>query len=57
MQLPRNKDEWPGIYREQYEERAGIMEYMGNMPRWQAEAMAEQVIRKMANNEQWESIT
>jgi hypothetical protein len=48
MQLPRNLDDWSNFWRELYEERAGIKEYMGNLPRPMAEREAEVEIRKLA---------
>lgn len=51
--LPRRVADWPEPWREQYEERAAIIEYLANLPRWEAEHEAEKDIRKAA----WESIT
>lgn len=52
MQLPREIDRWPEVWRELYEERAGILEYMGNFPKLYAEAEAENDIRRQAMKEQ-----
>jgi hypothetical protein len=43
--LPANVADWPEGYRYLYEERAGIMEFDGNMPRAQAETAAEVIVR------------
>jgi hypothetical protein len=44
-QLPARPQDWPAKWRELYEERAGIMEFQGNMRREDAERNAEANIR------------
>jgi len=56
MNLPRDKDLWPAEWREQYEERAAIVEYLANKPRWEAERIAEQAIRRMAAEDGWQPL-
>lgn len=48
MNLPRNITDWPEKARELYEERAGIKEFDGKLPRPMAEREAEVEIRKLA---------
>jgi hypothetical protein len=48
MNLPPNRAAWPAKYRELWEERAGIMEFQGDMTRDAAEWRAEQDVRKQA---------
>jgi hypothetical protein len=48
MQLPRNREDWSAFWRELYEERAGIKEFDGKLPRPMAEREAETEIRKLA---------
>lgn len=55
MNLPADRREWPEGLRELYEERAGILEFEANFPRWKAEAMAEQDIRRSVSD--WEMFT
>ena len=43
--LPTRIADWPAKWRELYEERAGIMEFQGNMRREDAERNAEANIR------------
>jgi hypothetical protein len=47
MKLPANKADWPAEWKELWNERAGIMEYDGKMPRQQAEREAEADIRRI----------
>ncbi len=51
MNLPPNRAAWPARYRELFEERAGIIEFMSNVSRQTAEFRAEQDIRKLAATE------
>ena len=44
-ELSNNVDDWPEDWRDNYEERAAIMEYDGGLKRNEAEAQAEQRIR------------
>lgn len=46
MTLPADIRRWPAAWREDYEERAGIMEFMGAMPRHIAECEAEARVRE-----------
>lgn len=48
MNLPANPAAWPALWRERFEERAGIIEYMGNLSRQTAEFRAEIDCRKQA---------
>ena len=48
MNLPPSRSRWPAWATELFEERAGLMEFSGNMNREQAELRAEQDIRKQA---------
>lgn len=48
MNLPLNRAAWPAKWRELWEERAGIIEFMANLSRQTAELRAEQDIRKQA---------
>lgn len=43
--LPPNVNDWPEDWRYVYEERAGIMEYDGNLTRQEAEQRAETIAR------------
>jgi hypothetical protein len=43
--LPTRISDWPAKWRELYEERAGIMEFQGNLRREDAERNAEANIR------------
>ena len=52
MNLPLNRAHWPTHFRELFEERAAIIEFMGNLSRATAEFRAEADIRKLARN--WE---
>jgi len=45
--LPDHIDDWPPDARENYEERAGIMEHHGGMERRQAERLAERIVRAL----------
>ena len=51
MNLPAQIDRWPKLWRERYEERAGIIEFQGNVTRGTAEIRAEQDVRKLAAEE------
>lgn len=51
MNLPADRNRWPAAYRELFEERAGIIEFMGNLSRATAEFRAEQEIRKLAHDD------
>ena len=46
--LPANTKDWPLLFREAYEERAGIIEFQGRVSRNEAEKLAEVDIRKLA---------
>lgn len=48
MILPSSISDWPILYREAFEERAGLMEFLGNLSKEDAEYFAEQNIRKEA---------
>jgi hypothetical protein len=48
VNLPPNRAAWPAKYRELFEERAGVIEFMANLSRSTAEFRAEQDIRRMA---------
>jgi len=48
VNLPPNIAAWPAKWREVFEERAGIIEYMANVSRFTAEVRAEQIVRKQA---------
>lgn len=54
--LPNDIELWPESYRELWNERAGVIEFEANFPRWKAEIMAESDIRKQASGE-WEPLT
>ncbi len=43
--LPGHLDDWPADWHEAYEERAAIMEYLGGLPRPEAERRALQITR------------
>lgn len=43
--LPANRADWPEAAREDYEERAAILEYDAGFTRDQAEASAEAMVR------------
>ena len=51
MNLPAQIDRWPKLWRERYEERAGIIEFQANVSRGTAEFRAEQDVRKLAAEE------
>ena len=57
MNLPPNRAAWPARYRELFEERAGIIEFMANLTRATAEFRAEQDVRKIAATEKREERT
>jgi hypothetical protein len=44
--LPAAVADWPADWREVFEERAAIMEYDGGLPRPEAEARAEELVRE-----------
>jgi len=48
MNLPPNPAAWPARWREAYEERAGILEYLGNVSRDTAEVRAAIEVRREA---------
>jgi hypothetical protein len=48
MNLPLSRARWPRWALELHEERAGIMEYQGNVSRETAELRAEQDVRRQA---------
>jgi hypothetical protein len=48
MNLPEQIAAWPPVWREVFEERAGIIEYLGNVSRFTAEFRAEEQVRKQA---------
>jgi uncharacterized protein YPO0396 len=50
MILPDNVRTWPRYWRELYEERAAIKEYLGKLQKVYAEALAEKEIRQQAMN-------
>ncbi len=50
--LPKDVSKWPEDWKYRYEERAGIMEYDGNMTRKAAEKAAEAEVRKAYATEQ-----
>lgn len=54
MNLPPNRAAWPKKWRELFEERAGIIEFMSNLSRFTAEFRAEIDIRKQAAAEKRE---
>lgn len=45
MSLPSRVRDWPAEWRYRFEERAGIIEYDGCRPRYEAERMAEWLVR------------
>ena len=51
MQLPLSVEDWPEFWRELYEERCGIIEFIANKPRVYAEILAEKDIRRQAGEE------
>ena len=57
MNLPAQIDRWPKLWRERYEERAGIIEFQANVSRGTAEIRAEQDVRKLAAEERSPSAT
>jgi hypothetical protein len=44
--LPLKISDWPVYWRELYEERAAIIEFMANRPHKEAEWLAERAIRR-----------
>ena len=44
-ELPDSIGEWPRAWLDEFDERAAIMEYDADMPREQAEAWAETIVR------------
>lgn len=57
MNLPLSRTRWDRRWLELFEERAAIIEFMGNLPRDVAEFRAEQDIRKLAAREKREERT
>ncbi len=57
MNLPANRAAWPPLWKERFEERAAIMEFMGNLSRQTAEFRAEIDVRKLAAAEKREERT
>ena len=55
MTLPPKVAFWPKLYRELWEERAALMEFEAGYPRRDAEAAAEEDIRKLAAKEPGDS--
>lgn len=53
MTLPDDVSRWPPEWKFLYDERAGIKEFQGNIPRAQAEEDAEDEIRKIASDVHW----
>jgi len=51
MMLPDKLEDWPEKYLELWAERAAIMEYQGNVPRDEAEQLAEADTRERAKAE------
>jgi hypothetical protein len=54
MNLPPNPAAWPARWKELYEERAAIVEFMGNLSRSTAEFRAQADVRKQAAMEKRE---
>ena len=52
MNLPANRAAWPARWLELWSERAGIMEFSGNLSKATAEFRAEQDIRAVARAEE-----
>ena len=44
-ELPDDVADWPESWHEEFEERAAIMEYDGELPRVEAEQWAETIVR------------
>ena len=57
MNLPLHRAAWPPLWKERWEERAAIIEFMANLSRPTAEFRAEQDIRKVAATEKREERT
>lgn len=57
MTLPLDLTTWPEPWRELFEERAGILEFTANYPRWKAEVMAEADIRKLEQEQSMKTPT
>jgi hypothetical protein len=51
MNLPADRHRWPAKYQELFTERAGIIEFMGNLSRETSEFRAEADIREVAARE------
>ena len=47
--LPDDVNDWPEDWQHEYEERAAIMEYDGNLSRQEAEQWAEVIVRAAHN--------
>lgn len=52
--LPRFIYDWPPLWQERFQERAAIIEFLGNLPRSMAEENAERDIRQQFQKEQTE---
>ena len=50
-ELPERVEEWPLEWLDRYEERAGIMEFLGELPRDEAERRAEARVREAFERE------
>jgi len=46
MTLPPRIDDWPEQLREEWDERAAIVEYDAHLPRAEAERVAERIVRE-----------
>jgi len=57
VNLPLNRAAWPSRWKEAFEERAAVIEFMGNLSRETAEFRAEQDVRKQAAQEPQEERT
>ena len=57
MQLPLKLADWPKIWAELFEERAGLMEFDGGFSKAEAEYEAEKDIRKQAMNSQFPKVS
>lgn len=47
-ELPQNVRDWPDMWKQLYEERAGILEHEAKFTRYVAEKLAEQDTRRVA---------
>lgn len=57
MTLPADIRRWPSRWRDEFEERAAVMEYDGAMPRNIAECEAELRVREMEGERTLETKT